>query len=554
MSNNNSLNCSKEALEALIAQATNGDAVDMLKLQELLNNKVNEDIKSKNRAESFLGVAHAAKAEPVNLGREKRTEELAEHYCNPANDFHKNGKVRADSELGRQSLATAGPMITSCSEQALEDMDMFSRPMGKRKPKVERSYGETMDAIARLRRLGIRTDDYAKVKLDVLSYKDYLKSRPDLLSFKRFKSVLKKMVGYSGIGHNLTKEQKVLTIESIFSLTDGKNKDFNNWVDAVSDFIYKQKKLRFRSRFDGEDNGLIKYFDVKQYISTAVSYLLAYSEEHHKELLTKMDLKTEGEKILFISLAGLIELGYDTPHILYAILRPVLPKKGYKDFTVSSYLYKLEFSNVEYYCALHKVLKQAIIKLSVREEDMIVTTFSNLLEILENKSPEEYNKTWETYECLMINDVVALKRRLRKHRLFFEAHSICRKLSCSERHMCKCEVKERTAEDRAWDHKRLTKIIEELKIAYSFDKETEASLNEYIVDENYTAMIECLDHLACSGKMYDKELHAVIAEENCKLPYRRSKIMDFLADNQANRDCMEVYQICSEFIYGEPRY
>lgn len=449
-----------------------------------------------------------------------------EHYVTLEN-YRGEVAMGATEERGT-TLAPVGDM---------ERMAMFDGACGmkghKKREPVNRFQHETDAALDKLKNLGIRDEKYGEVKLGLLGYREYLIGKEGLLDYKRFKSVLKKLVGYQGIGHNLSKEQRILSIESMCLRSNGEDEQFNEWIENISAVLVRRWETNYR-RFPGESKHSkmdiprrVKEFNVPNYIDRAIKYIEVYCEKNYSTLLENVNLYTPTERLVFAIITGLISLGYNAEQIIYAIIRPVLPERDYKQKSVKEF-YGRSLKN-EYYKSVILYVSDAM---SDVRDDTIKTTARQLHSLLKNPTAELLDRPYET---LMIPNCVELKQIMRKGRICNEIRSICQ---CIEYRFPE------GLPERA--QRRLRKVIEDFKTLVELSSEETEKIEHRLSHEKYDELNDYVRELINDKHLLNFSKREEVIRANCELPDRRS---NFFLD--ANKQ-MEKFRICSEFIYGEP--
>lgn len=326
------------------------------------------------------------------------------------NNKQDSGKiVRSEFDAEMDSIRSCA----GATSPALESLDVFSKQNDEAhthtigKGKVTTHSAE--EAIQTLLSHGIREENYAKVRLGLLSYSDYLATKPELLRHKRASTVCKNLFGYNGFGQSPNRKSKVAILSHILLKISGRNKDFNVWL----------KELKFVKRPDPKSGFAGLSFE--QYLDNAVKYIDDYFDAKFSNCTGIIENPNDVERFVQKAILTMVDLGYNCNQILYAILRKTHTPRGYKRYLLKDWFRSFEGS------VYIKTVSNALFSIwdkpgnDLNKETMdILLDVAHLIDSLENGDIRVGNLELEELVCPNCKEIGELKCKLNIiHRLVF---------------------------------------------------------------------------------------------------------------------------------------
>ena len=392
-------------------------------------------------------------------------------------------------------------------------MDLFD---GSKSKENTANSEEVKIIIEKLKALGIRDENYAKVKLGLMGYDEYLEGRPELTRFKRFKSVLKKAIGYKGVYSGTPGVSRIMTIESLFYKAYGTNNVWNIWFDGVN---------------EPKRTGLNCQTTVHEYLDNAVIFILDYVTKEYNKTIHEIGLSTREEILLTGLILGMLDYGYNARQILFALIRPTEAKRNWKMEPVMEY-YKFNTAP-DFFNEMCVRIVRSLEGLAMSKH---ATVISQLREMITEPTGAMLNLT---YESLMISNIDEVKQLMRKNRIISSMHAI----SNSLRYGVKLE------EDGV---ERFNKHLESF-IGY-FSEEHKEECNEImlaIANRDFTTFAESIEGLIEENRVAKHHTHEMIFNANKNMPDIRRRHEEA---NNTKHNNGEIGQICYNFQWGTPQY
>ena len=474
---------------------------------------------------------HSLKSLNKNIKREQLEDFLAdednkqdivkrvETMSDPEKDFHRDSEITPMPKSYRHKENEL--VQTKCygiTEPSIEKMDIFSRS----KPKENIADSEEIKAtIEKLKALGIRDANYAKVKLGLMGYEEYLEGRPELLRYRRFKSILKKAIGYSGVYSGTPGVSRIMTIESLFYKAYGDNNVWNTWFDEVNEPKY---------------TGLNCQTSVREYLDTAVEFVLAYIVEKYKDVIAATGVLTKDEILLTGIILGMLDYGYNAKQILFAVIRPTEAKRNWKMQPISDY-YKFNTAPDFYNEMCVRIIKS----LDELGRTKHATGISEL-RVLVNQPSETLLGL--TYESLMITNIDEVKQLMRKNRIISTVYSTSNRLRYDGD--LEDNIKQR--------FDKYVKIFVKYFADYFIGQHENdgEDILDALNSNDYETLAEAIDKLIEESGADKSHIHEIARNANKAMPDIRRRQEKF--DNEGAPNYGEIAQICYNFQWGTPQY
>lgn len=521
---------SDETLKAIAAHAEDNITFDMLKAAA--KGKLDENTIGMHYAAYGNNAEHSLK----NLNKGVTKAQLDDFLDDEENkkfiNNHANSMTDAEKDFLRDTemsplpdsytkSAHDKPYVSSGVHHGLatetKSMDVFSKDSKPQEVKDSNS-PEVLSLIKKLKALGIREDDYAKTKLGLMSYSEFLTNNPELLNFRRFKTVLKKLVGYNGLYTGLPKGAKFLTVESLFFRVAGNSSVWNVWFHDVD---MKQK------RPFSDDYKIVEYMD------NAIEYIFTFGDSRYSEAITKLGVISKTQKLLIYILSGLLMLGYNEKQILFTLCRPTEPERNWKMKPLRDYCkFTQQESQYTYQCL-------EVIELLTKYPDL-GTDVDNykLVELARHiKTPSE-NLLDSSFESLMIKGIDALRKDLRKSRIKSNVRWVLN-MQPSEMGYASYRTKEKF--DKAFQE--YLGYFKELEPDLCNSLEAAYNKGAYFEAVSYVEQLDSVDS-ANKCEMYEK-----VSTATAQLP---SKKIFKPGESEEMNNRGEIEQICWEFKFGKP--
>lgn len=504
----------KEATKGNMNEARQSTEDTMMAYHAMHGNEPGHSLKSSNKEvtkaqlEDFL----ADKDNKQDIA--KRVEAMTD----AEKDFHIDSEMSPmPSSYGRPSYGI--PAEGKASKQrknmhgGVEKMDLFS---GSKSKENTADSEEVKTVIEKLKALGIRDGNYAKVKLGLMGYEEYLEGRPDLLRFKRFKSVLKKAIGYKGVYSGIPGVSRIMTIESLFYKAYGNNSVWNIWFDGVN---------------EPKRTGLNCQTSVREYLDNAVRFVLDYVTKEYNKVIQEIGVATRDEILLTGLILGMLDYGYNAKQILFELIRPTEAKRNWKMEPVMEY-YKFNTAP-DFFNEMCVRIVGSLDGLAMSKH---ATAIAELSELITAPTESMLNLT---YESLMITNIDEVKQLMRKNRIISSVHAIAN----SMRYGVELEDEFKP---------KFTKNLESF-IGY-FVEEHNKECNDIMLAINardFTTFAEHIDNLLAENRVDKHYTHELINTANEQMPEVKSRHEKF---NNTEHNGGDIGQICYNFQWGTPQY